>query len=93
MASIIIDRVLNFFESFGSRDSVSHFSPEALVRGIEDRIRELEEVDNLEYAYFKGYKKREIRSLIRLGLRALKDKDYDFYETCLDKYYNYLRKG
>ena len=93
MPFIIIDRLVNLVESFGSKDSVSHFSPEALIRGIESRISELKEIDKDDYSPTNKYKKNEIRGLIRLSLRALNIKNEEFYDKERDKYYTYLRNG
>jgi len=82
MALVLLDRITSLIESFGSRDSVSHFSPEALKKSIEYGICEIMDLDKREYYYLVKSKKRSIRSNIRLDLRALRSKNDELYEKC-----------
>jgi len=93
MALVLLDRITSLIESFGKRDSVSHFSPGTLISLIGSRISELEEIDKSECYYLVKSRKREIKSLIRLDLRALRSKDDELYEEGRNKYYDYLRNS
>ena len=94
---IVLDRLTMAMGFFDIRDSVSHYTPEALKESVDFRLRGIEDI--LAHPGAKRIirsiqrsKINELRGDVRFILKELFARDNGLYKECQTKYYDLLRR-